>query len=109
MPSNNGSGNLIRDIEPLLPQAVKLLADYLNNDDTNRGARDRAKIALQIVNTSITLQRAKWTQERHETGIAKLLADGDMDVFQGYIQGAMPGFPQIRKMALPETDGVSQA
>ena len=94
---------LVNAIEPMLPSAVKTLNDYLNGDDTNRSTRDRAKIALQLVNTAITIQRAVWTQQRHMTGIARTLSDGDLDAFEQYVRSEIPQFPQVRKVAIDGT------
>lgn len=100
--------SLITSMEPLLPAAVKTLAEYLESDENNRGSRDRAKLALQLVNTAITMQRAKWTQERHMTSVARTLSDGDLDTFQKYIRAQQPDFPRIRDtntLPPPKTEG----
>lgn len=34
--------------------------------------------------------------------IARTLADGDLDVFESYVKGALPDFPGVRRAALPE-------
>lgn len=103
--NNDHIVNLVGDIQPLVPAALKRLQEYLDAEETpsSRGERERAKLSLQIVNTAITIQRAAWTQQRHQTTIAKILADGDLDKFAAYVHGAMPGFPQVREAqpALP--------
>ena len=92
---------LIEEMQDLSQLATKALRAYLTSDDGNRAARDKAKTALGVINTSVSLVRAHWTQQRHQTSIARTLADGDLDLFQGFVRNAMPGFPEIRKAPLP--------
>lgn len=98
MDTNN---SLVTQLEPLLPQAVGSLKEFFQNDNPQRSDRERARLALQVVNTAITLQRAVWTQQRHNTSIAKVLADGDLDRFEEYVRTTMPSFPMVRKMPVP--------
>src|SRR3990167_3794904 len=91
--------NLISQLEPLLPSAVATLRDYLAADDGTRAQRDKAKLALNMVNTAITLQRSIWSQQRHEVNIARTLSDGDLDLLQSYVATVNPGL-QIRKIVI---------
>lgn len=81
--------------------AVSALRSYFEQEDPSKAARDKARIANSVINTAVSIKRATWNQQRHETNIAKTLADGDLDVFQGFVTRSM-GFPAIRKAALPE-------
>ena len=102
MAAMDGPTSLISGIEPLLSPALHTLNEYLKAEDSSRAVRDKAKLALQVLNTAITIQRSLWTQQRHETSIARTLSDGDLDLFQKYVRDAIPAFPVVRKVALPE-------
>ena len=95
------ANSIVQGLAPLLPSAIETLRDYLASDETGRGERDRAKRALQMVNTAINLQRSIWNQQRHDTNVARMLSDGDLDVFQKYVAQVNPSL-NIRKIALPD-------
>jgi hypothetical protein len=101
------SNPMMQGMEGLADLAIRRLREFLEDDVSSKPARDRARLALSTVNSAIALKRALMTQQRSEISIARLLSEGDMDLFQRYVQQTMPSFPTMRQLPEPESRPVS--
>lgn len=98
--NQDSATKVINGLEPIIPNAVAAINSFLTDDNPSRTSFQKAKVGVGVMNTTVSLQRAVWSRQRHQTSVAKILADGNLDMFQDYVIKAMPDVPLVRKNEL---------
>lgn len=94
------TSTFMEELSPLLPLAKKRVQEYLQTESPDKSMRDQARLAKGVLDTGAGLQRAVWSQQRARINTAKVLADGDLDALQAFVQTVDPGI-NIRKAPVP--------
>ncbi|GEM_PF-4655038 len=96
--AETGVTTLTEDIRGMVPRSVQVLETYMSSEaPMTKADMEKAKMALSIIRTAVTVQNTAQAQERFHTSIAKQLSDGDIATFSAYIAQAVPSFPMVKK------------
>src|SRR3990167_8863356 len=93
--------DLNQDVQALIPQSIKNLQDYMAGDGEGKANQTKARVALSIIRTAVTIQNTAQNRDRFYAGVAKTLSDGDVQAFSEYIKAAVPNFPVMERQLPP--------